>query len=218
MPIVYTQKNGPIKVAINAQGAALALFRTSEQNEMVKASLVMGGRFWLDHFLMKRFSLYAYAVLGYRASNRWRATKQKYLGQAIPFVGFTPTNGGAPPTWKKGKNTEKMMTAVRRARVEAAASGGGEKCAIRLFIPYGHPIQADKSANFRTIPAHEIGAISGEVARALAHFLSAGVDRTSDAATKQVNSRTIVGATSQWSRGLGSTGRDAGPSPGRGVG
>lgn len=218
MPIVHTQKVGPIRVAINAQGAALALFRVGEQNEIIKAALIAGGRFWLDHFLMKRFSLYAYAVLGYRASNKWRATKQKYLGQAIPFVGFTPANGGAPPTWKKGKNTEKMMSAVRRSRVESSATGGGAKCAIRIFVPYGHPIQADKSANFRTIPAHEIGAISGEVARALAHFLSYGIDQTSNQATKQVDSRTMVGATSQLSRGLGDSGRNTGAGPGRGVG
>jgi hypothetical protein len=216
MAIVHSQRVGPIRVSVNAQGAALSLFKKGERNEIIKAAMAQGGRFWIDKFMMKRFSMYAYAVLGYRASARWRATKQRYLGQAVPFVGFTPTNGGSPPTWKKGKNTEKMMNAVKRARVEGRSRG--DKFSALIFVPFGHAIPAEKSANFRTIPAHEIGAISGEVARALAHFLWYGIDKSSNIATKQVEGRTMIGATSQWSRGLDPSGRSVGPSPSRGVG
>lgn len=196
MPIVFQERHGPISVTIEAHGAALALFSASERNTIKRTALVGGGVFWCNKFLGKRFSSYSFALLGYRVSNKWRLRKERDLGQAVPFVGYTPINGGNPPTWKKGKNGEKMMDAVQRG-TKVAATATEKSNFIRITVPFGHPIPAQHSAAFRTLPAFEVGAVAGEVGRILVAILNGAIDVRSDVASQKIIQRTIVGSVSQ---------------------
>jgi hypothetical protein len=210
MAIVFEERKGPIRVTVDAQGAALRLFRPHERNQIIKASMIAGGRFWIAVFMMKRFTIYSYACLGYTVTAKWRKLKERYMGQAVPFVGFTPDNGGNPPTWHRGQNTEKMSVAAQRgARAEGSASAGG--FAIRIYVPFGHIVQADLSAVFRTIPKHELGAIAGEVGRALTHFLAEG-EKEGGEPSAPSPARIMTGATSVATRGLSDGGRSTGGS------
>lgn len=196
MPIIFDEKKGPIRVVLEANGGALVLFRARERNLAVRTSLQSGGDFWLVNFLPMRFSKYAAQALGYRVSQKWEKAKMRWLGEAIPFVGFTPVNGGNPPTWSEGNNTAKMRdVALSQARAEAIATSKTQR--ISLFIPFGHPVQSQTSVYFRIMPAWEVQAIAREVARTLASIIASGVTVTSKKG--KFAPRTLVGASTPMS-------------------
>lgn len=169
MAIVSQLRVGPIRAVTEAYGASLALFTQAEANRIVRTGLIAGGQFWINNFMMKRFSGYAWALLGYRASGRWVRKKQKYLGKQIPFVGFSP---GKVPGWKKpAAGQTKTFDAVQRtARATAVASDtDGE---IRIKLNFGHPVQPVTAEAFKRIPSHEVGAIAGEVKRVIGGIIA----------------------------------------------
>jgi len=188
--IVLDEKRGPIRVVIEAQRGALVLFTAKDRNTAIRASLQSGGEYWRAGFLPMRFSSYAANALGYRVSQKWEKAKQRYLGEAIPFVGFGPSNGGNPPTWSRGDNTVAMRdVALAQSRVEATATASRQR--ILIFIPFGHPVQDQTSVYFRVMPTFEVEAIAREVARTLASIISSGVMSTAKGARAP---RTLTGA------------------------
>ncbi len=163
---VYEAKVGPIRAQIFAAGGALAFFDASTRNEIIRAALLEGGKFWMRAFLPMRFSQYAYR-LGYTVSQKWSQRKLRDLGASVPFLGFTPPGGGRQaPTWK-GTNPEKMITAaLNGASVRATAAA--ERASLTIRVPYGHPVREDTTASFRTLPTWEVDRIAEVVGKALA--------------------------------------------------
>ncbi len=162
---VYEAKVGPIRAQILAAGGALVLFDASTRNEIIRAAMLEGGKFWMRAFLPMRFSQYAYR-LGYTVSEKWSRRKLRDLGVSVPFVGFTPPGGGRrAPTWK-GTNPEKMITAaLNGASVRASAAAGRASLTIR--VPYGHAVREETTASFRTLPSWEVARIAEVVGKAL---------------------------------------------------
>lgn len=155
---VYQTQIGPVRARIVAAGGALALFDAKVRNNITRDGMLDGGRFWLQVFLPKRFSNYAYRF-GYHVGKAWRQTKERQLGAAVPFVGGTPPGGGpVMPHWSQ-KNGEKMITAaINGASVRATATANRANLTFR--IPYGHPVDAQASATFRTLPSWEVERIA----------------------------------------------------------
>lgn len=55
---VYATGNGAIRARIDASGAALALFRVSERNRIIRQALEYAGNMWLFNFKPLRFTEY----------------------------------------------------------------------------------------------------------------------------------------------------------------
>jgi hypothetical protein len=163
--IISDQKTGPFRVVLEAQGGALALFSPQHRTTVMRRIMKRTGNHFLFKWIPARFSGYAYK-LGYRVSNKWRRLKERMLTGVVPYVGMTPSGGGNPggPWWQRNK--AKMVDAVQKGRVSATGSGTDVAAVIR--IPYGHPIQTDKAAIFRTIAPNEIEDMAGVFAQALA--------------------------------------------------
>jgi hypothetical protein len=169
--IVSDTRKGPMRVVIEAHGGALALFVPAERAKVVKRGLREAGMMWLYKWMPRRFTAYAY-FLGYRVSNKWKALKQGLTGSSAPFVGLTPSGGGQAtgPWWQR--NGAKMADAVRAGRV--TASGKSEAESLTIKVPYGHPIQTDKSTVFRTIAPREMDEIAEVLGRRVANEISGG--------------------------------------------
>ena len=181
MPIVASGQSGPIKYRIEAQGTALALYKTAERNRMVRNSLRRGGVFWLGFYLAKRFSMYSKIILGYpNITKRWAITKARKLGIVVPFMGLRGI----------GDPTKMVIAATVGGRASAIATA--TKGEIRITVPYGHPIPEQYSAAFRTIPTKEVQDIADEVAIGLAAEL-AGNPLTDENRKKTPKPR-VVGA------------------------
>ncbi|MBA3622962.1 MAG: hypothetical protein H0W48_00530 [Methylibium sp.] len=176
-------QQGPIRVAIQAQGGTLALFKPAEANRLKRMALTDAGNLWLGVFLGKRFSDYA-TRLGYVVSAKWRQRKARDIGVVVPFVGFTPHGGGPPaPGWSsKNANSEKMLIAARGARATATATQTRE--AVVITIPTGHALRPEHMAAFRNVPSWEVERMGQEVAKSLARMLmSAQVTAKGDGLT-----------------------------------
>ncbi len=193
---VYTIKGA----TIDANKEALAYFSQSDQNRIVRTTFQAAGDFWIKAWLPMRFSTYAYS-LGYYVSRAWRATKQKILGQAIPFLGFTPEGGGLgkPPPKKRfvttplQANGEKMITAAMRgARAVGFAYGKGGDARVDILIPIGHPVQPNTIRAFTTVPQNEVATMAGAGARTMASLLDGAQPR--NFGREGAPSRTLLGA------------------------
>lgn len=162
---VHEAKVGPVRAVLLAEGPALALFKPAIRNTIVRTALKAGGNLWIDVFLGKRFGPYAYRI-GYYVSRKWRQFKERGMGQAVPFVGFTPSGGGRiAPRWKQ-RNGEKMkVAAIKGARIAVTATQ--TKARITFSIPFGHPIQSTTSAQFRTLPSWEVERVAQATAKEL---------------------------------------------------
>lgn len=166
---VFTAAEGPIRAVLMAEGSALALFDARTRNTMVRLALHAGGRMWLQVFLPKRFSEYA-KRLGYRVSARWAKEKLFLLGNAVPFIGFTPPGGGRQhPRWKR-TNPEKMSVAVING-ANAKATATASRAQLVFTIPYGHAVRPETSDALRTVPTWEVQRIAEEVASHLQRVL-----------------------------------------------
>lgn len=165
--IIARKQNGPIRTTLEAYGGALALFSPAERNRAKRRAGERGGRFWLAVWMPKRFSGYAY-FLGYRVSSKWAAKKKSGGVGNTPYVGMTPPGGGPAAPGYKQNNGAKMADAVSGSTVTTPANGES----INIKVPYGHPIQSDKAAAFRTLPASEVEAIANEMADELGRIIS----------------------------------------------
>jgi hypothetical protein len=200
--VVHEVTVGPVRAQLIAAGPALALFRDSERNAFVRFALTAGGAFWLDVFLPKRFSDYS-TSFGYRVSRKWRDLKIALTGVAVPFVGLTPSGGGpVAPRWKQENGAKMVDVALADSRARATATGNS--AAIIITIPYGHPVQADTSDMFRTLPSWEVDRIADVVGQTLQRLLDGvlGPDAAAPAAAPRVTAP-VVRAT-----GLGGRARD----------
>jgi hypothetical protein len=167
--IIHQAKHGPMRVVVEAHGGALALFSPAHRAKVIKRGLRESGMMWLYKWMPLRFTKYAYK-LGYYVSNKWKARKLREGGSDMPYVGLTPSGGGPPvPSWN-ARNGAKMADAVRAGRVTASGKDGAER--LNILVPYGHPIQSEKSVPFRTIPANEMEDMAAVLSRRIANEIA----------------------------------------------
>ena len=181
MTVVKKEQQGPIRTRIEAFGPALALYKQSVRNKMVRNALIAAGKVWLAIYLLRRFKSNYAPVFGYpKITKRYAQRKAKRLGTIQPYMGFRPP---ADPTTLVG-------AALTGARSTATATGS--KGVIRITVPYGHPLRAEYSAAFRNIPGGEIMALAEAAGNALAAEL-AGTPLT-DANRKKEPKPRVVGS------------------------
>jgi hypothetical protein len=172
--ILWQRNSGPIRTALKLYGTGTAMFGSmaiSEQNLLVKASLMRGGALWIKVFLPMRWTDYA-RKLGYRASMKWETFKQAVLGQVLPLVGVGGEyrgKGKGEGNWPPGFMRD---TATKGARVEAVSSGG--RAVINIKIPFGHPVQPHTANIVTKVPPWELTRIAEEVGKSIAFFLKGG--------------------------------------------
>jgi hypothetical protein len=159
--IVHAVKKGPLRVAIEANEGALALFSDKERAKIVRRGMERAGWTWAKKWMPLRFTRYAFK-LGYRVSARWVRYKMFKLGEAIPFVGMTPPGGGdMSGHWTQRNKAKMIVQALGRVKVTAKGGKGQEEVTIR--VPYGHAIQTQHSKWFKTVTDQE----AEDMARAL---------------------------------------------------
>lgn len=194
MTLVKQEQHGPIKTKIEAFGPALALYKQSVRNKMVRNALIVAGRRWLDVYLLRRFKSSYAKVFGYpNPTKRWAQRKAKKLGLVQPYMGM---RAPADPTKMVG-------AAITGARSNATATGA--KGYIRITVPYGHPLRAEYSQAFRNIPGGEILALAEAAGTALAAELAG--NPLTDANRKKEAKPRAVGAKPGSQRRAGSNPR-----------
>lgn len=211
---VFSGNKGTIGYSIEVNQAGLAYFSKAHQNAIVRTTYKAAGDFWINAWLFKRFSTYAYS-LGYYASRAWQALKKSALGHAIPFVGFTPIGGGPGkpiPSKRRTRrpvqiNGEKMMEAANGARSVGYAYGKSGSARVEILIPIGHPVQPNAIQAFTTVPEVEVASMAGAAMRTMTSLLD-GAQPIADA-KQGAPSRTIQGANSPV-RSIGVTPRKLG--------
>lgn len=152
-------RNGPIRVTIEANRAALKLFAQRQANAIVRVALQDGGEYFLRVFVPLRFSNYA-KKLGYRPSPGYVAKKIRQGQGDVPFV--------ASGAWRD---------ATGASRCEATATKA--KGRITLRIPQPHPITPVTSAQFRTVLPDEIERVARQVGNTLTSLLAERTETTS---------------------------------------
>lgn len=150
----------PLRIAIDLNRAAMAMFSRYEQNAAIRDALKAGGQLWTVVFLPQRFSDYVRRI-GYDETAKWEATKIALFKRGT-IQGPQPT-----PFVFVGIMRE---TAMSGARVEAAATASRQVITIR--IPFGHPVQSKAAAVFRTVPPWEVLRIAEEVRLVLARAIA----------------------------------------------
>lgn len=180
-------KKGTIGWHIDVNKEALAYFSPTEQRKIVKTTYQACGDLWIAAWLPKRFSMYAF-TLGYFVTGKWRALKMRFLGAAVPYVGFTPEGGGsgAAPrktdrrrggTLQEQRNGEKMITAaLSGARAAGFSDMKGRDARVDIYIPIGHAVQPNTIASFTNVPATEIQTLAYEAGRVMTSLLDSGMD------------------------------------------
>ena len=181
MTVVKKEQQGPIRTRIEAYGPALALYKQSVRNKMVRNALIVAGRRWLDVYLLRRFKSSYAKVFGYpNITKRWAIRKAKRLGQVQPYMGMR-----APA------DATKMVSAATTG-ARSAATATGSKGVIRITVPYGHPLRAEYSQAFRNIPGGEIMALAEAAAAALTAELAG--NPLTDANRKKEPKPRVVGS------------------------
>ena len=146
-------REGPIRAAIQARGAALKLFSTRQANTIVRVAGEDGGAYFVRVFLPLRFDKYA-ERLGYRPSSDYRAKKLREGYGDIPWV-----RTGA---WR--------AAALAGARTAVTAKRMG--CRIQIKVPYAHPVTPRTSAQFSSVLPEEMERIARQVGNSLDALLA----------------------------------------------
>lgn len=216
--VVHRETNGPIRARLEAEGMALALFDPKFRNDVVRLAMKAGGDFWVNVFLPKRFSQYAFSM-GYRVSSRWRKYKEFQGGVAVPFVGLSPPGGGPiAPKWKR-TNPEKMITAALGG-ARASATATANRARIVVSIPYGHAIQPETSDMFRFVPSWEMERVAQVVGKSLQDLLDGllpaiAINAKAVSAARRQRRPVTTMMTGLGERVTGTRSRSATPSPRR---
>lgn len=170
-------KQGPIRVTIEANRKALAIFSQKEQNKIVRQSMGQVGNMWISIFLPKRFTDYARRFLRYNPRAAWEKAKQIMADKRVLTKNGYSVVGPQP--------TPLVLTGVMRAAALGGARGVPKatksKAYVAIKIPLGHAVRKETSSVIGFIPPHEKTRIAEEFKRSLVNGINdafkAGVAR-----------------------------------------
>ncbi len=164
---------GPIRWALEAHGAALALFRARERNDMIREALEDGGKFYAAVFVPMNFTQYAERK-GYDVSFKFFSQK---LNLAQRGVIDSPVN----PLVYTGVLRD---AAVNRTTVSAIATANKAAILIRIPIPShgnaktgGYGIAPIVGLVLRTIMPWEITRVAEVVEQSLVRGLQGRMEQ-----------------------------------------
>lgn len=164
---IYSLKNGPMSVTIEANRKAMILFSRKRQNEVIRASLDRAGRFWAEVFLPKRFTNYAKNVLGFNPSRAWEDAKRKLV--------FSPTGSKRaldPQPTPLVYRGEMRRSALTRWRTASTATANKQVLVVR--IPLGHAVKKHIASLITRVPRLELQRITETFAKVLPQAIGAG--------------------------------------------
>ena len=131
---IYSLKNGPISVQIEANRKFMVIFSRKRQNEIIRNSLNAAGEFWANVFLPKRFSNYAKTVLGFNPAHEWQNAKRRLV-----FSTHADKQAQDPqptPLVYRG-----IMKRTALSRWRAASIATSKKQVLTVRIPLGHAVK-----------------------------------------------------------------------------
>lgn len=190
MPKVVIERvaNGPIRVAIEAQGPALNLFNPTERRLIIRTTMLELAKTFIASLLPKRFTNYARAFLGYRAGAKYERHKSKMEKRgALP--------GPQPlPLVFTGESRELALTSAR-----ASVSGTGLRTAGIVRFARG-AINFKKAPVLQTIPSIEVQFLAKRAHDELTALINSASFTGKNGTGKRL---TLVGAHSARSLGKG---------------
>lgn len=158
---------GPIRAQIDLYGQAFLLFTKKERNTVVRQAMESAGWMWINAFLPKRFTTYAYS-LGYHMAAKYRAYKQRKQGHVLPNV-FT---GASRETATQGAHATGRATASRQTvtiKVPLPVLEYTTKNGTHKFAGYGN--QSGMTQIIGTVPETEIKSVAAVVGREIGRGL-----------------------------------------------
>ncbi len=153
---VISSEKGTIGYELILQDKALALFSQSEHNAIVREAMAKAVGFWLNVFLPKRFSDYAYK-LGYRISQKYKKSKRGQLKGAEPT-----------PLVYEGLLVD---AALQGANAHSTATKGKPSAIVRIPTG-GHALAPIVTAVLRTVPNYEVTRVAETFGQALADIIN----------------------------------------------
>lgn len=128
--IVKQGGSGTIRWAIEAHGSALALFKPSERNDMVREALVDGGKFYISVFVPMNFTAYAerkgYDVSGKYYEKKLKLARRGVIDGPLPLVYTGATRESAlTKSTASGTATANRATVIMRIPIPPHSSGKG---------------------------------------------------------------------------------------------
>lgn len=154
---------GPLRVAIEAQDAALGLLGKREANAIRREALRRTGVDWTEHWLPRRFTPYA-RTLGYPHASVGRVPT-RLQPQRTPVTGKILRGAPLVDTGQFAKD------ALDNNEVRAFF---GANPRIVITIPTPHPITPYMRTIMQKIPAKEVDWLAGRLAKHMADLLTTG--------------------------------------------
>lgn len=146
---IYSLKNGPISVQIEANRKFMTIFSRRQQNQIIRESLDVAGEFWANVFLPKRFTKYAMSVLGFNPSVAWMTAKEQLTNsQNDQKRALAPQ---PLPLVYRGEMRQSALTRWRTASVSTA-----KKQVLTVRIPLGHPVKKHIAQLITRVPRLEL--------------------------------------------------------------
>jgi hypothetical protein len=146
---IYSLRNGPISVQIEANRRYMAAFSRKTQNAIIRASLDTAGKFWAEVFLPKRFTNYAKTVLGFNPSRAWENAKRRLV-----------FSSGADKQAKDPQPTPLVYRGVMRRTAlggwRAASVATAKKQVLTVRIPLGHAVKPHIAKLITRVPKLEL--------------------------------------------------------------
>jgi hypothetical protein len=149
MARVYSLKNGPISVQIEANRKFMVLFSRKRQNEVIRNSLDAAGAFWANLFLPKRFTNYARTALRYNPSAAWETAKRQLTDSQDDTK-----RAVAPQPMPLVYRGEMRKAALSRWRLASVATSRKQVLTVR--IPLGHAVRKHTAATITYVPRLEL--------------------------------------------------------------
>lgn len=160
---VATYKNGPIRATIEAQGPALSLFSAKERRAIIQSTMLTVALSFIASLLPKRFTNYARAFLGYRASGKYEKAKSAMASRG-KIVAPQPT-----PLVYTGASRNNALSG---ARAQAVVVGDKKAQGIVRF-PRG-AVNFKKADVLQTVPSIEYSFLANQAEKELARLIGGG--------------------------------------------
>lgn len=146
---IYSLKNGPISVQIEANRKFMVLFSRKRQNEVIRNSLNAAGEFWANLFLPRRFTNYARTALRYNPSAAWETAKR-----ALTDSQDDRKRSLAPQPMPLVYRGEMRRSALSRWRLSSVATSKKQVLVVR--IPLGHAVRKHTAQTITFVPRLEL--------------------------------------------------------------
>lgn len=187
--VIASDKDGPIKAVVTAQGGALGLLGTQrDRNNVLRQAMHAGGKFHVRVFLPKRFTSMSYArKLGY-IHGRWKERMFK------PTVITTAGEHRLTDLHPLVQTGDLARSALERNRVEARSTKAGKagaRLSVKVIFSREHGLKPSDARVLTTVADFELDRIAEVVEQEIISLIQA--DGTIPSGRRQSVTRRATG-------------------------